>query len=150
MPSGWWGSSRSATWRRKPATKTGRGTSSRASPSCLRPVREETPFSKEEASMSEKPEAKPQNKKTGQTSHATGRTSAATDRPSNTAGQPSNTGSGQPGDGKGRTDPVGTTPVYPGSGPWPTGDVEIRTPASFVEGQYDEQGRQVEGGSEAI
>lgn len=38
----------------------------------------------------------------------------------------------------------------PGSGPWPAGAVEIRFPASFVHGQTDDEGRQVEGGSELI
>jgi len=56
--------------------------------------------------------------------------------------------SGKPGGGKGRVDEVGQSPVYPASGPLPSGDVEVRTPATFVEGQVDEQGRQVEGGSE--
>jgi hypothetical protein len=58
--------------------------------------------------------------------------------------------SGQPGGGKGRVDEVGRSPVYPGSGPLPGGDVEVRTPGSFVHGQLDEQGRPVEGGSEII
>jgi transaldolase len=58
--------------------------------------------------------------------------------------------SGQPGGGRGRTDQVGHTGVYPGSGPWPQGDVETRTPATFVRGQRDEEGREVTGGSEPI
>jgi len=58
--------------------------------------------------------------------------------------------SGQPGGGKGRVDEVGQSPIYPGSGPYPSGDVEIRTPATLAEGQVDEQGRPVEGGSEII
>ena len=55
---------------------------------------------------------------------------------------------GQPGGGSGRVDEVGRSPVYPASGPLPEGDAEVRTPASFVHGQLDEQGRPVEGGSE--
>ncbi len=58
--------------------------------------------------------------------------------------------SGLPGGGQGRTDEVGRSGVYPGSGHWPTEAVEIRTPASFVHGQTDDEGRQVEGGSELI
>ena len=56
--------------------------------------------------------------------------------------------SGQPGGGQGRTDEVGRTGVYPGSGPYPSGEAEVRTPGSFVHGQTDEQGRDIEGGSE--
>ncbi len=55
--------------------------------------------------------------------------------------------SGRPGGGRGRIDEVGRTGVYPGSGPYPAGEAEIRTPASFVQGQMDEVDRQVEGGS---
>jgi hypothetical protein len=58
--------------------------------------------------------------------------------------------SGQPGGGQGRTDEVGHTGVYPGSGPYPPGDAEVRTPESFVHGQRDAEGRQVEGGSESV
>lgn len=58
--------------------------------------------------------------------------------------------SGLPGGGQGRIDEVGLSGVYPGSGPWPAGAVEIRSPASFVHGQTDAEGRQVEGGSELI
>lgn len=58
--------------------------------------------------------------------------------------------SGKPGGGRGRIDEVGHSPVYPGSGPFPGGDAEVRTPGSFVHGQVDEQGRPVEGGSEPI
>ena len=54
--------------------------------------------------------------------------------------------SGLPGGGQGRTDEVGRSGVYPGSGHWPTEAVEIRTPASFVHGQTDDEGRQVERG----
>ncbi|HEY2156050.1 MAG TPA: hypothetical protein VGH33_10505 [Isosphaeraceae bacterium] len=64
---------------------------------------------------------------------------------SGTSGQ-----SGQPGGGRGRVDKVGHSPVYPGSGPYPEVDAEVRTPGSFVHGQVDEQGRPVEGGSEII
>ena len=58
--------------------------------------------------------------------------------------------SGLPGGGQGRIDQVGLSGVYPGSGPWPAGAVEIRSPASFVHGQTDAEGRPVEGGSELI
>jgi len=58
--------------------------------------------------------------------------------------------SGLPGGGQGRIDEVGLSGVYPGSGPWPTGAVEIRSPTSFVHGQTDAEGREVEGGSELI
>lgn len=56
--------------------------------------------------------------------------------------------SGQPGGGKGRKDVVGHSGVYPGSGPYPSGDAPVRTPADFVHGQTDAEGRPVEGGSE--
>ena len=72
-------------------------------------------------------------------------------------GQKSNTSekapaneSGEPGGGRGRSDHVGRSPVYPGSGPWPSGNVEIRTPDSFVHGDRDDQGREIAGGSEPI
>lgn len=55
---------------------------------------------------------------------------------------------GEPGGGRGRIDRVEPTGVYPGSGPWPSGDAEIRTPGDFVQGQRDAEGREVEGGSE--
>ena len=58
--------------------------------------------------------------------------------------------SGLPGGGQGRTDEVGPSGVYAGSGPCPTGAVEIRSPASFVHGQTDAEGREVEGDSELI
>jgi len=58
--------------------------------------------------------------------------------------------SGLPGGGQGRRDEVGHTGVYPGSGPYPEGQSEIRTPGTWVHGQRDEQGREVEGGSEPI
>ena len=64
--------------------------------------------------------------------------------------QPSKQDPGQPGGGKGRVDQVQGSPVYPGSGPYPSGDAEVKTPASFVHGQVDEEGRPVEGGSEII
>jgi Ala-tRNA(Pro) deacylase len=57
---------------------------------------------------------------------------------------------GQPGSGQGRIDIVGHSGVYPGSGPYPEGDVPVRTPAEFVHGQRDEDGREVEGGSELV
>jgi hypothetical protein len=59
-----------------------------------------------------------------------------------------NRDSGQPGGGKGRTDAVGRTGVYPGSGPYPSGEAEVRTPGSFVHSQVDDQGRPVEGRSD--
>ena len=65
------------------------------------------------------------------------------------AGEPERE-SGLPGGGQGRIDEVGRTRVYPGSGPYPAGEAEVRTPASFVHGQTDAEGRQVEGGSEII
>ena len=43
---------------------------------------------------------------------------------------------------------TGRSGVYPASGPYPPGPAELRTPESFVHGQRDDQGRQVEGGSE--
>jgi hypothetical protein len=39
---------------------------------------------------------------------------------------------GQPGGGRGRIDRVGHTGVYPGSGPWPPGEAEVRSPETFV------------------
>src|SRR5215217_8173870 len=63
-------------------------------------------------------------------------------------GAPVGRESGQPGGGQGRRDEVGRTGVYPGSGPYPEGSAEVRTPGDFVRGQVDEQGRPVEGGSE--
>jgi hypothetical protein len=65
-----------------------------------------------------------------------------------TAGAPGRRESGQPGGGQGRTDRVGPTGIYPGSGPYPEGPAEARTPADFVRSQVDEEGRPVEGGSE--
>ncbi len=58
--------------------------------------------------------------------------------------------SGQPGGGQGRVEVVGHSGVYPGSGPYPQGAVAVRSPAEFVHGQRDEEGREVEGGSELI
>ncbi len=58
--------------------------------------------------------------------------------------------SGVPGGGRGRKDVVGQSGVYPASGPYPSGPAEIRTPAEFVHGQTDAEGRPVEGGSELI
>jgi hypothetical protein len=58
--------------------------------------------------------------------------------------------SGEPGGGQGRVDEVGRTGVYPASGPLPPGEAEVRTPATFVHGQKDAEGRDVEGGSEPI
>jgi len=59
----------------------------------------------------------------------------------------SNRDSGQPGGGQGRIEVVGHSGVYPGSGPYPEGEVEARNPGEFVHGQRDEEGREVEGGS---
>jgi len=56
--------------------------------------------------------------------------------------------SGLPGGGRGRIDEVGHSGVYPGSGPYPDGEPEIRTPGAWVHGQRDAEGREVEGGSE--
>ncbi len=58
--------------------------------------------------------------------------------------------SGLPGGGQGRIDEVGRSGVYPGSGPYPSGPAVLRTPAEFVQGQLDAEGRPVEGGSELI
>jgi Ala-tRNA(Pro) deacylase len=58
--------------------------------------------------------------------------------------------SGLPGGGKGRYDVVGLSGVYPGSGPYPEGDAAVCMPGEFVHGQRDEQGREIEGGSELI
>ena len=55
---------------------------------------------------------------------------------------------GWPGGGRGRTDVTGWSGVYPGSGPYPPGDAPLVPPAEFVRGQFDEQCRPVEGGSE--
>jgi uncharacterized membrane protein/CBS domain-containing protein len=54
--------------------------------------------------------------------------------------------SGQPGGGAGRVDRVGRTGIYPASGPLPEGDAEIRTPASWGQGErgaagYEDSGR---------
>ena len=57
---------------------------------------------------------------------------------------------GEPGGGRGRTDAVGRTGVYPGSGPYPAGEAAVRTPATFVHGQRDAEGREESGGSEPI
>ncbi len=57
---------------------------------------------------------------------------------------------GQPGGGQGRIDVVGHSGVHPGSGPYPEGDVPVRTLGEFVHGQRDEAGHEVEGGSELI
>lgn len=64
------------------------------------------------------------------------------------AGEDSERESGRPGGGQGRIDEVGRSGVYPGSGPYPAGPAEIRTPGRFVHGQLDAEGRPVEGGSE--
>lgn len=58
--------------------------------------------------------------------------------------------SGEPGGGRGRTDVVGRTGVYPATGPYPPDGAPMRTPESFVHGQRDDLGREVEGGSEPI
>ena len=57
---------------------------------------------------------------------------------------------GEPGGGRGRNDAVGRTGVYPGSGPYPAGEAAVRTPATFVHGQRDAEGREESGGSEPI
>ena len=58
--------------------------------------------------------------------------------------------SGLPGGGKGRIEVVEMSGVYPGFGPYPKGDVVLRTPAEFVRGQFDEEGREIEGESGVI
>jgi Ala-tRNA(Pro) deacylase len=68
-------------------------------------------------------------------------------RTSTAKAEESNRESGQPGGGKGRVDIVGHSGVYPGSGPFPEGAAAVRTPAEFVHGQRDAEGREVEGGS---
>ena len=79
----------------------------------------------------------------------TGTTWGKSDRPGHRSGAPSDRSaeSGEPGGGQGRVDVVGHTGVYPGSGPYPSGPATVRTPAEFVHGQHDEEGREVEGGS---
>jgi hypothetical protein len=57
---------------------------------------------------------------------------------------------GVPGGGRGRTDEVGLTGVYPGTGPDLAGSAAVRTPGSFVHCQRDAEGREVEGRSEPI
>ncbi len=69
-------------------------------------------------------------------------------RASQTRAKDSKRESGQPGGGQGRIEVVGHSGVYPGSGPYPKGVAAVRTPAEFVHGQRDEEGREVEGGSE--
>jgi len=69
------------------------------------------------------------------------------DREDRGAAHPETPESGLPGGGRGRIDEVGQSPVYPGSGPYPGGQPEIRTPGEWVQGQRDEEGREVEGGS---
>ncbi len=58
--------------------------------------------------------------------------------------------SGLPGGGKGNFDVLQMSGVYSGSGPYPEGDPVVRTPSEFVHGQRDEEGREVEGGSELL
>lgn len=70
------------------------------------------------------------------------------DRVMNDSPEESRRESGVPGGGQGRRDVVGQSGVYPGSGPLPNGPADLRTPAEFVRGQTDAEGRPVEGGSE--
>jgi hypothetical protein len=72
--------------------------------------------------------------------------SATQDRKTKVPPEPPGRESGQPGGGQGRIDKVGHSGVYPGSGPYPSGEAEVRTPESFVQGQRDAEGREVEGG----
>lgn len=59
--------------------------------------------------------------------------------------------SGKPGGGKGRRDEVGPTGVYPMSGGIPPGrDLEIRTPASWGQGDRGPEGYNDSGGSELV
>ena len=48
--------------------------------------------------------------------------------------------SGEPGGGQGRTDKPGKSGVWPGSGPWPPGDVPIQQPGSFGQGERGPEG----------
>lgn len=59
--------------------------------------------------------------------------------------------SGEPGGGQGRRDEVGPTGVYPMSGGIPSGKhPEIRTPASWGQGDRGAEGYEDSGGSELI
>jgi hypothetical protein len=59
--------------------------------------------------------------------------------------------SGAPGGGKGRRDEVGPTGVYPMSGGIPQGKhLEIRTPASWGQGERGAEGYNDAGGSELV
>ena len=55
--------------------------------------------------------------------------------------------SGLPGGGKKRVEVVKPSGVYPASGPFPEGNAAVRAPGQFVHGQFDDHGREVEGGS---
>ena len=59
--------------------------------------------------------------------------------------------SGEPGGGQGRRDEVGPTGVYPMSGGIPGGKhLEIRTPASWGQGDRGAEGYEDSGGSELV
>ena len=59
--------------------------------------------------------------------------------------------SGEPGGGQGRRDEVGPTGVYPMSGGIPSGKhLEIRTPASWGQGDRGAEGYEDSGGSELV
>src|SRR6476646_9875550 len=59
--------------------------------------------------------------------------------------------SGEPGGGQGRRDEVGPTGVYPMSGGIPKGKhLEIRTPASWGQGDRGAAGYEASGGSELV
>ena len=55
--------------------------------------------------------------------------------------------SGLPGGGQGRTDEPGRTGVWPGSGPWPSGEAPIQQPGSFGQGERGPEGYQDSGSS---
>ncbi len=56
--------------------------------------------------------------------------------------------SGWPGGGQGRVDEVGGSGVYPASGPYPSGDAEVRGEASWGQGERGAEGYEDHGGSE--
>lgn len=48
--------------------------------------------------------------------------------------------SGNPGGGAGRRDDVKGSPVWPGTGPFPPGEAEVRTGGQFGTDDYNESG----------
>jgi hypothetical protein len=57
---------------------------------------------------------------------------------------------GVPGDGRGRTDEVGHSGVYPASGPLPRGEAPLRTQAAWGQGERGPAGAEDSGRSEVI